>query len=127
MPCEPSGKGAGVGDEEPSGRGRDGGFPVLGEAAGSSEPGEGALHDPAPRQDDEAARVIGSLDDVQGPIALAFERKAQLVARVAAIGEDVPEPRPEVAGLRVDVRRAVTILDAGGMDESRDQGAVRIC
>ena len=37
---------------------------ILGKATVAAEPGEGALHDPAPRQHDEALHVVGSLDDL---------------------------------------------------------------
>ena len=38
-------------------------FPVLGEAAAAVEPGQGALDDPAARQQHKAFRLVGALDD----------------------------------------------------------------
>lgn len=45
----------------------DGFLEVLREPAASPEPGEGTFHHPSSRQDLEALRLIGSLDDLEGP------------------------------------------------------------
>ena len=39
-------------------------LPVLGQPPASTELRKGALHDPPPRQDHEAFRGVGSLDDL---------------------------------------------------------------
>ena len=39
-------------------------FPVLGQAAASPEPGEGALDDPTLGEDDESLGLIGAFDDL---------------------------------------------------------------
>jgi hypothetical protein len=40
---------------------------VLGEAAAAAEPGEGALDEPATREDDEARGALGMSDDLERP------------------------------------------------------------
>ena len=90
--CNEAGEAADVGDECPGGRAFDGALEVLGEAAAAAEPGEGALDHPTPRQDDEALGGRGTLDDLERPSAQPCQRRRQLVAGVAAIGEQVAQP-----------------------------------
>src|SRR5271165_6134374 len=56
-----------AGDVEPSHRALDGGFNILCQAAIAVEPGNGALHHPTPRQENEALGRVGALDDLDGP------------------------------------------------------------
>ncbi len=72
---------------------------VLGEATVAIEPGQRSLDDPSTRQDFEALCGIGSLDDLDGPCADAAQRVAQFVTGIAAIGEDVAQPREAVDDL----------------------------
>ena len=52
-------------DEEPGLGGGDCAFEVLCEATAASEPGEGALNDPAPRQKLDPLGTFGPFDDFQ--------------------------------------------------------------
>jgi hypothetical protein len=92
MPCEAPGGEADMGDIDPGLGAGDGFFPVLAEASAPAEPGEGALDDPAARDDFEALRGVGAFDDLDGPRADPGERRTQLRPGVAAIGEDVAKP-----------------------------------
>ncbi len=60
--------------------------------------------------------LIGPLDDRDGPFADFIERIAELVAGIAAVGEDVPQPGVKKADRRQDTDGAVPILDVGGMN-----------
>src|ERR687891_100539 len=80
MPCDEAGEAADVGDECPGGRAFDRALEILGEAPAASEPGEGALDHPAPRQDDEALGGLGAFDDFQGPSAQRSQGKRWRIA-----------------------------------------------
>ena len=69
MPCEAAGQELDVSDEDLGDGGFDGPFEVLGEPAVASQPCEGALHDPAARDDFQALRCIQSLHDFDGPFS----------------------------------------------------------
>jgi hypothetical protein len=100
VPWEAPGEQADVGDQEEGGRGGDGFLPVPGEPAASSEPGEGPLDDPATGQNLEPLCRVGAPDDLEGPLSRVGERGLQLVAGVAAVGEDVAQPGPAGADPR---------------------------
>jgi hypothetical protein len=86
-----------VGDQGPGGRAFDRALEVLGETTATAEPGEGALDHPAPRQDDEALGGRGALDDLERPSAEPGQRRRQLVAGVATVGEQMAQPGEAVA------------------------------
>ena len=54
-----------MGDEDPRFRRSDRALEISGEASASSKPGEGALDDPATRENFEALCSVGPLDDLQ--------------------------------------------------------------
>jgi hypothetical protein len=58
----------------------------------SPEPSKDLLNHPARRQDHETAGGIGSLDDLDGPVALAIEGPAQLWTDMAAVRKNVAQP-----------------------------------
>ena len=126
MPCDTSGEELDGCDEQPSGCGRDGLFKVLGEASVAAEPCKRSFDDPAAGQDFKARCGIGSLDDLDGPFADAAQGVAQLVAGIATIGEQVSQPREAMDDLGEQKRRAVTILDIGGVDDGMDQIALGV-
>jgi hypothetical protein len=115
-----------MGDREPRLGAGDGSFPVPRQAAAASEPGECALDDPSARQNLEATSGVGALDDLDPPVALAFQRAAQLRPRVAAIVEDMPQPRPAFANQAQDHRPTVAVLHAGRMHDGADYQAQRV-
>ena len=90
MPCDASGKELDGCNEHPRGGRRYGLLKVLGEAAVAAQPSQRSLYDSAAGQDLKALCGIGLLDDLDGPFAYAAQGVAQLVAGIAAIGEQVP-------------------------------------
>lgn len=113
-------------DEAPCGCRSDGLLEVLGQASVSVEPSQGTLHDPASRQDFEALGCVGSLDDVDGPFSDAAQRVFELVPSIAAIGEDVPQPREGFNDFGQHQRCPVAVLDVGGVDEGMDEIALGV-
>ena len=101
-------------------------FEVLGEAAVAAEPRQRPFYDPTAGQDFEALGGIGSLDDLDGPFADAAQGFAQLVAGIATIGEQVPEPREPVDDFSEQQRCPVTILDIGRVDQGVDEVALGV-
>ena len=87
----------------------DGGLEVFGEPSAPTEPGKGALDDPAARQHLEPADVVGSLDDLDRPAADARQFQPQLVTGIAAIGEDVAQPGTQVSDRGKNPDRAIAI------------------
>ncbi len=57
---------------------------VAGEAPVAADPGEGSLHDPPFRQDNEAVRV-GALDDLQRPATGRGDGRRHLWSLVSSI------------------------------------------
>src|SRR3546814_19133811 len=88
------------GDEEPCGCRCDGLFEVLGEATVAAQPCEGPLDHPAAGQHLEAFRRAGPLDDFNRPFADLAQRLPELVASIAAIGEDMAQPREAMDDFR---------------------------
>ena len=71
---------------------------VLAQAPVPSQPGEGALHHPAPGQHLETGCGGRAGHDVQDPVGgLLGQPGAQLGALVAAVGPDDPQPREAVS------------------------------
>jgi len=108
-------------DEEPCGGRCDGLFEVLGEAAVAVQPGEGSFDDPATRQDFEALGAVGSLDDLDRPLADWPQCVPEFVPRIAAIGEQVAQPGKSADDPGEHQRRSVAVLDVGGVDHGVDQ------
>ena len=54
-------------EEDPGDGAFDGGLEVFGETAATVQPGEGALDDPATREEFEPLSGVGSLDDLDDP------------------------------------------------------------
>ena len=88
---EASGQQSEMGDEEPCGFGGSRSFEVLGEAAASAKPGEGAFDDPAPRQKLEVFDALRSLNDLNRPRSAMGERGYELIAAVNPIGKDMAQ------------------------------------
>ena len=83
-----------MGDHDPRLGGSDGFLEVLGQPSASTEPCECPFYDPSARQDFKSLRLVGTLDDFERPFADFLQPVFQLVARIAAIGEDVDVPVP---------------------------------
>ena len=115
-----------VREEDPGDGAGDRGLEILGEAAAAAEPGEGTLDDPASGQHFEPLGAIGALDDLDCPAAGLRQFQPQLVAGIAAIGEDVAQPGTQMPDRGEDAHRTIAVLDVGGMDLQPDQVAQRI-
>ena len=96
-------------------------FPILCEAPVSSEPGECALDHPSARQDNKTAHIVGALDDLQFQAGDFGDGIDNLMRVIAAIGPDQLKPWMALADLVEHQSRAVTILDASGMDDDPDR------
>ena len=94
---------------------------VSGETTTATDPGEGALHDPALGQDLEAFCSIGSLYDLELPRARARDDEGHLLAAVAAVGEDAFDEGKQPSRPVQQFEGAVTILDVGGKNDDAQQ------
>jgi hypothetical protein len=99
---------------------------VLGEASVAIEPCQGSFDDAAARQKFEALSLVGALDDLECPVADAAQGIAELVASITAIGEQVSQPGEAVDDLGEQQRRAIAILDVGGVDQGMNQIALGV-
>jgi len=124
--CEPAGQSADVGDKDPSDGAFDGRLEVLGQPAAAIEPSEGAFDHPTARQQYETLGGIASFDDLDGPLPHFCECFFQLVAGIAAIGEDVAQPGIQLADRSQGSNRAVSILNVGSMNPQADQIALGV-
>ena len=70
--------------------------------------------------------MVGSLDDLDRPLPDLAQRLAKLVASIAAIGEDVPEPRVTADDLGQNKRRAIAILHVSGVDHGMNEIALGV-
>ena len=96
------------------------------QSAISTEPGEGALDDPAFGNDDEAMQ-FAALDDLQGPGSGLGDGRGCLRPLIAGIGEDALDEGEEAARAPVeDERRTVAVLHVGGVDDDVHQEAERV-
>ena len=102
-------------------------FPILGQAPASSKPCEGALDDPSFWQDNEALRVIGSLDDFDIHLRHYFRHgAAKQWALIAAIGVELQQEWIQAEQRRHDEFATVAILNVGGVHDGVDQQALRV-
>lgn len=85
-------------DEEPDLGAGDDLLPILGQAPASAEPCEGALDDPSLRQHFEACRGVGTLDDLQAPVADFVELIAQLGTAIGIVGKEMTQPGEGLQG-----------------------------
>jgi hypothetical protein len=89
----------------------------LRQPAASSEPCESALDEPTARRDFEAFGGVGSIDDFELPLSHAFEGCVQLWASIAAVGENVPQPRIKESDRSEREGTGVAVLNIGGMHD----------
>ena len=122
-PCEPSREHADVRDEDPGLGGFDGSLKVLSQPSASAQPCECSLYDPTARQDLEAFGAVRSLDDFHRELADLLQGVPQFRPGIAAIGEDMAQPRPAFEDRFQDDWRAVAVLNVGGVNNHADQQA----
>src|SRR4029453_11442818 len=89
--CETAGEEAHIGEQHPGSGAGGGCLEIFGKAATAAEPGESALHHPAPRQQLKTLNAGWTLDDLDGPWSAIGDRGEQLFAAVDAVGEDMVE------------------------------------
>ena len=103
------------------------GLDVLGEAAVPAEDGEGAFDDPAEGLGDEAVLPFGDGDDVQGdPQQEVGHPVGQLLAAVAAVGEDALQPGALGQDGAPHVLGTLAVGDARRLDPYPDHRAHRV-
>ena len=85
----------------------------------SVEPCQCSLDGPTAGDDHEALGGIGALDD-------AAQSIAKLFPGIAAIGEQVAQTREAMNDPGEDQRRAITVMDVGGVDHGVDQIALGV-
>jgi len=98
---------------------------VPDEAAAFHDPGEAALHDPAPADDDEAFHPGHAPDDLEGDAGLA-PRPADQLAGIAVVREDALDKGKPAPGSLQDALRPVAVLDVGAVNLDREQPAVGV-
>ena len=108
------------GETDEGGRGSSVALEVAGQATVSTDPGQGALDDPAFGKDDEAMQLV-ALDDHQRPGAGLREGGGGRGSLVAGVGG-----KEATCGLIEDQSCAITILHAGGMDDDAQEEAERV-
>jgi len=91
--CQPRNEELDAGDHKPGFSTCDGVLEIFGEPSVAVELGECAFHDPSAWQNFEALCDIGSLDDLQCPAPDALEGVIEFLSRVAAVSEDMAQPR----------------------------------
>lgn len=70
--------------------------------------------------------MVGSLNDLYRSLPDLAQRLANLVAGIAAIGEDVPEPVVTAYNLCQQELRTIAILHVGGMHHGVNQIALAV-
>jgi hypothetical protein len=68
--------------------------------------------------------MVGSLDDRDRSFPDLAQRLAQLVAGIATIGEDVPQPGVTADDPGQDEQCTITVLDIGGVDHGMNKIAL---
>lgn len=76
----------------------------------------GSFDHPSAWQQLESSGGVGAFDDFEGPLTERGHGVAQFIASIAAVGEDVAQPRMERTDRRQQVWRAIAILDIGGVN-----------
>ena len=115
-----------MGDEEPGNLCCGCPFEVSGEAAASSEPGKGALDDPAPGQQLEAFDTERPLDDLDLPRPAVRERLDELFAAIDPICKDVVQFGKALSQPLQQRHGAMDILHVGRMDVDSEQKAISV-
>ena len=98
---------------------------IPGEPAAAADPSEGALDDPALREDDETVAVAAA-DDPKLPEAGAGHGGFHLLPLVAGVADDALDEGEASARLAQERLRAVAILHVGRMDVDGEQQAERV-
>ena len=95
---------------------------IAGQPPVAADPSDGALHDPALWQHDEAMPVAAA-DDLHGPCAGASDGGGHLRPLIPCVTDDALDEGEKPACLPQQRLGAVTVLHAGGMHDHREQQA----
>ncbi len=95
-------------------------FVVFTQAPGSPEPAEGALDDPAPLMDDEAALGGIGAHDLQFKVIPLANRLFQITT-IGLVSPDLPQAGQAVSGLGEDQLSPVPILEPRRMHDDDQQ------
>src|SRR5215475_4133461 len=104
-----------MGDKYPGGGATDGGLELLGKPSAATQPGKRSLDYPALWQQMKPTDPFWTFDDLNHPVAWLGKPLAQLLAGIAAIGEDVTQPRKKRADQGQQAHRSVAILNVGSV------------
>lgn len=115
-----------MGDGSPCCGAFDGFLPVLGETVAPAEPCEGALDHPAAWQQDEALGGIAATDDFECLLPMPAQCLGEFLTGIAAIREDMAQPGEAVADRLDEIDRAVTVLNAGGVNRDEQHQPERV-
>src|ERR1035437_10167079 len=97
-------------------------FPILGEAAATVEPRNGALDDPSARQNDEAFGRIGTPDDFGFELRSDLgQRRMEDRPRIGAVGKEPFQKRKQAEKRGQQQDAAVAILNIGRMNNRVQQ------
>lgn len=100
-------------------------FVIPNEAAALHDPSEGALHNPAPANDDEAFHPWHASDDLEGDVGFVL-RPADELPGIPAVGEDILDEGEPAPGSLQHALRSLAVLDVGAVDLDREQAAVGV-
>ena len=95
------------------------GLVVLAQSAKLAQPGEGSFDYPAMRYHHEALDIVRALDDLENPVAELLDPVDKL-SSIASISPNELESGKSALELADDQPCAVTVLDAGGMHDHRE-------
>ena len=98
---------------------------VFGATTPPVEPGKGPFHNPAARQEEEAALARRTADHGQLEVVALPDRLLHL-ALVGLIDPDEAQARVAIGGLSADQFRAITVLEPRGMHDRDQQEAERV-
>jgi hypothetical protein len=115
-----------MGDERPCDGPCDCRLEILGEPTATSKPCDCSLDDPTARQGLEAFFRARAFDDFDTPLTYVLYRGAQFSACIAAIGENVTQPRIQKADRGQHERSAIAVLHIGRVRDKPDGMALRV-
>ena len=124
--CEPAREGSDVGDEAPRPRRWRWLLRSPWRACGIDRATRTCVRPPIGGEAPQSRGFVGTFDDFDVPSSKFGQRIAKLVAGIAAIGEDMTQPRIERAAIDDRTDGAVAILDVGGVNLQADQMALRV-
>ena len=96
-------------DQRPGNGAGDGRFEIFRQSTAAAEPCESSFDHPSARQNFEPLRGVGASDYFERPFTNTFQRLAQFLAGIAAIGEDMAQPGIEISDRGEDADGTIAI------------------